>query len=70
MSDTAAPVMFTEMSIIVIAVCVTLVLLSLIFYARKFKIQKGLDGISFEVGQKKPGGQPVDRIDSNPDLTA
>ncbi len=41
---------FTETTIIVIAVCMTIVLLSLIFYVRKFKISTDKDGMSLDIG--------------------
>jgi len=51
---TAATPIFTETSVIVITVCTTIVLLSIIFYARKFKVRREKDGdISIQLGSTK-----------------
>lgn len=41
---------FTETTIIVIAVCATIVLLSLVFFVRKFKISTDKEGMSLDIG--------------------
>jgi len=53
---------FTETSIIVIAICATIITLSLIFFIPKFRIKTDKDGMSFDIGAAK---KPIKSIDNH-----